>query len=73
MLLRVRVPRIYVGLALWEDGGVSAHRDIDFRFRYLPGGSREEPLATFVRNDQLQREAGTRPRIDRALEHFSHG
>ena len=55
-------------VAVWLDGEVSVHRDLAFRFRYLPGGNREEPLATFVRNGRVQYEAEIRLRIERALE-----
>ena len=58
-------------VAVWLDGEVSAHRDLAFRFRYLPGGNREEPLATFLRNVQIRSESELRSRIERALKRRS--
>ncbi|MEO6101196.1 MAG: hypothetical protein ABIQ34_12860 [Tepidiformaceae bacterium] len=46
MLAEVRPGTI---VAVWQDGAVSAHRSLGFRFRTLPDGSREEPLTSFVK------------------------
>lgn len=50
-------------VAVWSDGGVSAHRDLAFRFRRLPDGSREEPVVTFVRNGSMPTVREIRDRI----------
>ena len=64
MLQEVRLGTI---VAVWSDGGVSAHRDLGFRFRVLPTGQREEPLTTFVADGTVPSVADIRERIKRAV------
>ena len=54
-------------VAVWLDGGVSTHRDLAFRYRVLPSGAKEEPIATFVANDEVPSVADIRQRIRAAL------
>lgn len=63
MLQEVRLGTV---VAVWWDGGVSAHRDLGFRHRTLPSGKREEPVATFVKDNQLRSIIEIRERIKRA-------
>jgi hypothetical protein len=45
---------------------VSAHRDLAFRYRVLPSGQREEPIATFVADGGMVSVAEIRERILRS-------
>jgi|GEM_PF-6847121 len=63
MLREVRLGTV---VAVWWDGGVSAHRDLAFRHRVLPSGKREEPIATFVADGRLMSVTDIRERILRA-------
>jgi hypothetical protein len=64
MLLEVRLGTV---VAVWADGGVSAHRDLAFRHRMLPSGVRETPLATFVASAQVPSVVDIREQIKRAV------
>ena len=72
MRLELVVNRVYEVLqevrfgsvvAVWTDGGVSSHRDLGFRYRTLPSGAREEPVATFVRSSVVPTVREIRDRI----------
>ena len=63
MLREVRLGTV---VAVWWDGGVSAHRDLAFRHRILPSGERETPIATFVADGGLVSVTEIRERILRA-------
>ena len=63
MLQEVRLGTI---VAVWSDGGVSAHRDLGFRYRVLPNGQKEEALTTFVSDGFVPSVADIRERIKRA-------
>jgi hypothetical protein len=63
MLREVRLGTV---VAVWWDGGVSAHRDLAFRYRVLPSGQREEPIATFVADGGMVSVAEIRERILRS-------
>ncbi len=62
-------------VAVWTDGGVSSHRNLGFRYRTLPSGAREEPVATFVRSSVVPTVREIRDRILHAagLEDMRHG
>jgi hypothetical protein len=64
MLQEVRLGTI---VAVWADGGVSAHRDLAFRHRVLPDGRRESPLATFVATSDVPSVVAIRDQIKRAV------
>ena len=59
--------RLGTVVAVWRDGGVSAHRHLGFRHRRLPDGSREQPLTSFVKDLRVFSVADIRARIERAL------
>jgi len=63
MLAEVRLGSV---VAVWHDGGVSSHRDLAFRFRVLPSGQREEPVVTFVANNEVRSVTEIRERILKA-------
>lgn len=63
MLREVRLGTV---VAVWWDGGVSAHRDLAFRHRVLPSGQREAPIATFVADGRMVSVTDIRERILRA-------
>lgn len=63
MLREVRLGTI---VAVWWDGGVSAHRDLAFRHRILPSGEREQPIATFVADGKMVSVTEIRERILRS-------
>ena len=54
-------------IAVWEDGSVTAHRQLGFRDRKLANGFREAPLTSFVRFSSLLSVHQIRDRIERAL------
>ncbi len=64
MLMEVRLGTI---VAVWWDGGVSAHRDLGFRQRVLPNGSRETPVVTFIADGQVPSVAEIRERIKKGI------
>jgi hypothetical protein len=64
MLMEVRLGSV---VAVWRDGGVSSHRDLGFRHRVLPSGEREEPVITFVKNNDVRSVTEIRERILKAL------
>ena len=64
MLTEMRLGTV---VAVWADGGVSAHRDLGFRHRVRPEGEREEPVATFVSFTQVPSVLEIRERIKRAF------
>ena len=45
--------RLGTVVAVWNDGSISAHRELGFRYRSLGDGRREEPLITFVSAPEL--------------------
>jgi hypothetical protein len=63
MLSEVRLGSV---VAVWRDGGVSSHRDLGFRYRVLPSGEREEPVVTFVANNEARSVDMIRERILKA-------
>ena len=63
MLREVRLGSV---VAVWRDGGVSSHRDLGFRHRVLPSGEREEPVVTFVANNEVRSLTEIRERILKA-------
>lgn len=63
MLQEVRLGTV---VAVWSDGGVSAHRDLGFRFRTLPSGRKEEALTTFIADGAVPSVTEIRERIKRA-------
>lgn len=69
MLQEVRIGTI---VAVWGDGGVSAHRDLAFRYRTLPTGEREAPLTSFVSNGEIPSVTDIRDRIKQAFLALQH-
>ena len=64
MLQEVRLGTV---VAVWADGGVSAHRDLAFRHRVLPTGRRETPIATFVATNSVPSVVDIREQIKHAF------
>ena len=54
-------------VAVWRSGEVSAHRNLGFRHRLLPDGSREEPLTSFIKAQREFSLAELKARIEQAL------
>ena len=59
--------RLGMVVAVWADGGVSAHRDLGFRARTLPSGEREQPVATFVSFTEVPSVVEIRERLKKAF------
>ena len=59
--------RLGTVIAVWQDGGVSAHRDLGFRYRVLPSGEREVPVTTFVSFTEVPSVIEIRERIKAAV------
>lgn len=62
--------RIGVVVAVWADGGVSAHRQLGFRHRSLPGGIREQPVMTFVAGPETPSAWDIEARLDEAFRQW---
>ena len=58
--------RIGVVVAVWADGGISAHRQLGFRRRSLGDGEKEEPLVTFVTGPETPSAWTIQERLDSA-------
>ncbi|MGH2633798.1 MAG: hypothetical protein ACRDG3_10350 [Tepidiformaceae bacterium] len=59
-------------VAVWADGGVTAHRQLGFRDRPIADGRREAPLTSFVRFSSLPSVYEIQERIERAASQPRH-
>ncbi len=63
----LREARFGTTVAVWPDGGVSAHRGAELPPRTLPDGTTEQPVVTFVSFTEVPSEDVIRERLRSAF------